>query len=74
MHFLSTMMLILNLKDSTLEIAVTGTARPLQLTINPGTFLDFGPCTVGKIMTEKLLVGINKIITMMTTLRIAVLM
>ena len=48
-----------SLKGSRLEIAVTGTARPLQLAIKPGTFLDFGPCTVGKIMTKKLLVGIK---------------
>lgn len=46
------------LKGSTLEIAVTGTARPLQLTIKPGTFLDFGPCAMGKILTQKLLVCI----------------
>ena len=41
----------------TLEVAVTGTVVPVNLSVEPGTTLDFGECPAGSTNTQQIQVG-----------------
>ena len=41
----------------TLEVAVTGTVVPVNLSVVPGTTLDFGGCPAGSTNTQQIQVG-----------------
>ena len=45
-----------------LELAVTGTARAVRLSVHPDTTLDFGSCDIGRMSTQTLMVCIVAIL------------